>query len=118
MYLESIPPNVVYPEETYSPTKEPPSRNWKKRLEEANDEVEAISDDSFHHSDLFGMDEASLLQLAHTKLPFFHSVRELQAREYDFRFCDGFTSLVAFDKLFKVSKRTKTLEQQEPRPPR
>lgn len=96
----------------------PPPDNWKRRLEEAHDEVEVISDDSFHHSDLFGMDNASLLQLAHTKLPFFHSVRELQASNYDFRLYDVFTSCVAFDKLFKVSKRTKTFEQQEPRPPK
>lgn len=96
----------------------PPPDNWKRRLEEARDEVEAISDDSFHYSDLFGMDNASLLQLAHTKLPYFHSVRELQARDYEFRVYDVFTSWIAFDKLFKVSKRTRTLEQQEPRPPK
>lgn len=124
--MEGLDYDVVYPEETYSPTKgrntpsketsKPPSKDWKRRLEEANEEVEAISDDSFHYSELFQMDEASLLQLAHTKLPYFHSVRELRAREYDFRFNTIVVSRVAFDKLFKVSKRTKTVEQQEPHP--
>ena len=107
---ESIDLNTTfYPEEAYSPTKTVstrPPRDWKKRLEEASDEVEEIVDDSFNHSDLFHIDEASLLRLAHTKLPYFHSVRELQARKYEF----------PFDKLFKVSKRTKTVEQQETHP--
>ena len=85
-------------------------------MAEASDEVEEIVDDSFNHSDLFHIDEASLLRLAHTKLPYFHSVRELQARKYEFRWDVISTSSVAFDKLFKVSKRTRTVEQQETHP--
>ena len=119
MYQWAYLHDIVYPEETYSPVKEKDtdaSNDWKRRLEEASVEVEAISDDSFQHAERFGMDEASLLRLAHSKLPYFHSVRELQQEEYDFRF-DAFLALfVAFDQLFKVSKRTKTVEQQEPRP--
>ena len=85
-------------------------------MEEASDEVEEIEDDSFQHSDLFQMDEAALLRLAHRKLPYFHSVRELKARGYEFRLDVPPISSVAFDKLFKVSKRTRTVEQQEPHP--
>ena len=110
---------------------------WKERLHEWSTHEEIDDDDTscnysnkrmkrnsgsrgeLTHLAKYNMSEEHIIQIAHVKLPFFRSIRELKASGYEFR--KGLTrkSHVAFDKLFKVTKRTKGVEElaQQPQKP-
>ncbi len=55
---------------------DPPASTWKSRLETSGEEPDP------HR---FGLSKEELQTLAHTKLPYFRTVEELKASDYDFR---------------------------------
>ena len=93
--------HVVYPS-VVTKTPDPPASTWKSRLEASLEEPTTLR---------FGISEEELQNLAHIKLPYFRTVKELKATKYDFRKCRNCASFVAFDNLFKVTKRTKNADQ-------
>ena len=59
-------------------------------------------------STLSMMDDRELVELAHQKLPYFRTVRELKAHGCLFRSASIVPSQVAFDKMFKTTTRTRS----------
>ena len=59
-------------------------------------------------STLSMMDDRELVELAHQKLPYFRTVRELKAHGCLFRSASIVPSQIAFDKMFKTTARTRS----------
>lgn len=64
------------------------------------------------------LDDREYLEFAHQKLPYFQSIRELEAVGCPFRIlCISYIPL-AFKKMFTTTKRTKTVEELKVHPPK
>lgn len=66
-------------------------------------------------STLSMMDDRELVELAHQKLPYFRTVRELKAHGCLFRSASIVPSQIAFDKMFKTTARTRSPSSTRPR---
>lgn len=66
-------------------------------------------------STLSMMDDRELVELAHQKLPYFRTVRELKAHGCLFRSASIVPSQIAFDKMFKTTARTRSPSSTKPR---
>lgn len=64
------------------------------------------------------MNDEEYLQLAHTKLPYFQSIQELEIAGCPFRLYIFFHLFIAFGKMFKTSNRTKSIEDLQAAPPK
>lgn len=66
-------------------------------------------------STLSMMDDKELVELAHQKLPYFRTIRELKAHGCLFRSASIVLSQIAFDKMFKTTARTRSPSSTKPR---